>query len=82
MKSIILARHTGKNDDRTIRYWEYTNKTNHLWNYNTSDYAIVETKAGFQLVEVLGTANVKDNFDVSRKVTSFLSNDEFKIEEE
>lgn len=80
MKKIILAKHTGRNDDKNIRYWEYSNETNNWWNSNESEYAIVGTKYGYQLVKVIGTAEVRDDFKVEESVVVFLSNNDFPKE--
>ena len=80
MKDVILGVHTGRNDDRMIRYWEYTKDTNHLWNYDTAEYAIVETNYGYQMVKVVGIAQVKDEVEAEKKVVSFLDNSEFPKE--
>lgn len=77
MKKVILAKHTGRNDDKNIRFWEYSNETNNWWNSNESEYAIVGTKYGYQLVEVIGTAEVRDDFKVEESVVVFLSNNDF-----
>lgn len=79
MKKVILAKHTGRNDDNNIRYWEYNDKTKN-WYLRESKYAIVRTKYGYQLVEVIGTAEVRDDFEVEESVVAFLSNDNFPKE--
>lgn len=80
MKKIILAKHTGRNDDKNIRYWEYNNKTKNWWDASESQYAIVGTKYGYQLVEVIGTAEVRDDIEVEESVVTFLSNEDFPKE--
>lgn len=82
MKKVILAKQTGRNNDENIRYWEYSNETKNWWNSNESEYAIVGTKYGYQLVEVIGTAEVRDDFEVEESVVTFLSNDNFPQEDE
>ena len=82
MKKVILAKHTGRNDDNDLRYWEYSNETKNWWDSNESEYAIVGTKYGYQLVEVIGTAEVRDDFEVEESVVTFLSNDNFPKEAE
>ena len=82
MKKVILAKYTGRNNDENIRYWEYSNETKNWWDSNESQYAIVGTKYGYQLVEVIGTAEVRDDFEVEESVVVFLSNDDFPKEAE
>lgn len=82
MKKVILAKHTGRNNDKNIRYWGFSNETKNWWDSNESEYAIVETKYGYQLVEVIGTAEVRDDFEVEESVVVFLSNDDFPKEAE
>lgn len=82
MKKVILAKYTGRNNDENIRYWEYSNETKNWWDSNESEYAIVGTKYGYQLVEVIGTAEVRDDFEVEESVVTFLSNDNFPQEDE
>lgn len=74
MKKVILGVHTGRNDDRKIRYWEYTEDTNRSWDYDTAEYAIVETDYGYQMVKVVGVAQVRDDVKAEKKVISFLDN--------
>ena len=80
MKKIILAKHTGRNDDKGIRYWKYSDETKNWWDASESQYAIVRTKYGYQLVEVIGTAEVRDDVEVDESVIVFLSNDNFPKE--
>lgn len=80
MKKIILAKHTGRNDDKGIRYWEYSDETKNWWYSSESQYAIVGTKYGYQLVEVIGTAEVRDDIEVEESVVVFLSNNDFPKE--
>ena len=80
MKKIILAKHTGRNDDKGIRYWEYSDETKNWWRASENRYAIVRTKYGYQLVEVIGTAEVRDDIEVDESVIVFLSNDNFPKE--
>lgn len=82
MKKVILAKHTGRNNDKNIRYWGFSNETKNWWDSNESEYAIVGTKYGYQLVEVIGTAEVRDDFEVEESVVVFLSNDSFPKEAE
>ena len=80
MKKIILAKHIGRNDDKNIRYWKYSDETKNWWNASESQYAIVGTKYGYQLVEVIGIAEVRDDIEVKESVVVFLSNDNFPKE--
>ena len=80
MKKVILAKHTGKNDDNRLRYWNYNDQTNHWWNAETSKYAIVDTEYGYQLVEIIGTAKIRDDIEVEQDVVTFVSNDDLAKE--
>lgn len=74
MKQVILARHTGRNDDRDIRFWNYNQETNNWYYAENSQYAIVDTDYGYQMVEVIGTANIRDDINVEKDVVTFISN--------
>ena len=82
MKKVILGVHTGRGEDRTIRYWYYDQDTIHFWNYEDSKYAIVDTRHGYQMVRILGIAEVNDEVMAEKRVISFLSNDNFPKEEQ
>ena len=80
MKQVILAKHTGMNDDKNIRYWNYGENTKRWWDADSSKYAIVETKHGYQLVEIIGTAKIRDDIEVKKNVVTFISNDDLTEE--
>ena len=75
MKKVILGVHT--NNDKNIKYWQYDLSTAHYWDKDVCDYAIVGTSNGYQLVRVLGFAEVNDEVMAEKRVISFLSNDNF-----
>lgn len=78
MKKVIIAKHTGRNDDKSIRYWEYGPETNRYIFADESKYAIVETKYGLQLVEVLGIGEVRDEFKADQKVVLFITEESIR----
>lgn len=75
-----MAKHTGRNDDKSVRYWGYSNDTKKWWNAEESRYAIVDTKYGYQLVEIIGVAQVRDDIKVEQNVVTFVSNDDLPKE--
>lgn len=74
MKQVILAKHTGRNDEHDIRFWNFNHETNNWYYADNSQYAIVDTDYGYQLVEVIGTANIRDDIEVEKDVVTFISN--------
>lgn len=75
MKKVILGVHTS--NDRNIKYWVYDLSTAHYWDKDVCNYAIVDTRNGYQLVRVLGHAEVSNEVMAEKRVISFLSNDNF-----
>lgn len=74
---VIMANHTGRNDDKSIRFWNYDSTTKRYWLADDSVYAIVDTKYGYQMVKVLGVANVRrDGFQDDGKVITFITADD------
>jgi hypothetical protein len=80
MKKVILAKHTGKTSDQRIRHWKYDMSTIHYWDSDVSNFAIVESDCGYQLVKIVGLAEVSDEVEAEKRVISFLNNDNFPKE--
>ena len=72
MKKVIIGRHTGSQSDGQLRFWEYDNTTGGYYMYNESNYAIVDSVYGYQLVEVVGTAEMSNDFEVTANVVMFI----------
>ena len=84
MKEVILAKHTGKTSDDKIHYWEYDHGQCSWYTDNGikgSKFAIVDSEYGYQLVKIVGFAEVNDDFEAEKRVVSFLNNKLFPIEE-
>ena len=80
MKKVIIAKHTGKNADSNLRFWEYDVDTINYYqsNYGRNKYAIVDSIYGYQLVKIIGFADVVDEFEAKQKVVAFLPKDYLK----
>lgn len=72
MKKVIIGRHTGLSSDGQLRFWEYDNTTSGYYMYSESNYAIVDSVYGYQLVEVVGIAEMSDDFEVTANVVMFV----------